>query len=357
MARPGYVNVFASAAERNRSQEHIDRYLVPGEGAYEDRDPDLPFYFEGEMRRSLRMLPEVREARYAEMMREDGYADFEILGAFATPLPDGVLDAFRTALPEIARQKDRFRVGLHPWFKRICLFQKCRTRENDMDVWTVAFLFSGDFHLDKENLATLPEDLRDLNYDGRYDYLAGQIGDFYVPRRVEDWLELAALADNQVKRGRLGRARQIVAFRDRAYAEKKSRIEQIRSEAIRYRKHQFVAAANERDGAMQGLPIMGTDDRQAVLAAGEAARFTLTEAGGYRLKTRKPLSTDGHSPMPEGIEYRLPHVERIKYHTRRLLAGQRPAMVPETETGYLERRFNEIVGPLTITAEAEKVNG
>lgn len=327
MPRPGYIH--APTVATDRTEEHIDRYLIPGEGAYEDRDPDLPFEFVGEYRHSMRMLPEVREARFSEMMDEDGYADFEILGAFTTPIPDGVENAFRTALPEIARQKDRFRIGLHPWFKRICLFQKCRTRENDRDVWSLAFLFCGEIKKDKENLGVLPEDLRDQNYDGRYDYLAGQIGEFYAPRRVEDWLEMSALADNQVKRGRLGRARMIVANRERAYAEKKSRIEQIRTEAVRYRAAQFIAASNEAYGSMQGLPIMGTDDRQAVMREGEVARFTITNKGGYRLKERKPLSREGHSAAPEGLEYRLPMHERVKYHARRLLENTRTAIPAE----------------------------
>lgn len=304
---------------RGPRDENYDKIRLPGEGAYEDRDPDMPFVFREEARKGLRRLPEKNDEQFPEVFLWDHF-DPEILGCFSQPLPDGVEGAFREALPEIARQKDRFRVGIHPFWKRVCLFQKCRSRENDRDVWGVAFTFVGEVPHNDDGTPRLPDDIRALNTDGRYDAHIGLMGEFYAPRDRRDWLELAELADNQRERAKGARARKLVEIRQRAHAQRKTDLEAARHDAIVYHHHRFVAAANEIAGSMNGLPIMGTDDYGALTRTREAETHTIEQRDGYTIKTKRALSAEGHERFPRALDRRLPEFRRVEHQDARVVA-------------------------------------
>lgn len=297
-----------------------DRVLIPGEGAYEDRDPDMPFVFRDEARKSLRYLPERDDERYPEVFVWDHFNP-ETLGCFATPLPDGVLGAYREAMPEFARRPDLYRVGFHPVWKRVCLFQKLRTRDNSSDVWGVAFTFVGPVPLDEKGNPKLPDDLRDLNHDGRYDSFVGNMGEFYAPTLRADWLELLELADNQKQRVRGERARLIASHRESRNIQRDLDIANRRHDAIVYHRHRFTAAANERDGCMQGLPIVGTENFPALIAAKEAATHDVTiSEHGYRIKTKKAPNLSDHTRFPRGLDRMLPEIRRVDHQDARVMA-------------------------------------
>ena len=203
------------------------------------------------------------EARYSEIFSQ-WFFDAEILGVFSYPMPIGVEEGFREALPDLYRDRENFRLGLHPWLKRICLWQRQRDDTNSCWVWGVALIFQGACLP-----GYLPKDIQEINHDGRYDSWVGQIGDFVAPN-VGDFAELAALADNQRPWRRGERARLAYEKHAAPRRSKKRSLASHRGGFFEYYRHLFGAAANERAGSMQGLPIMGTADPKEIKEIREA---------------------------------------------------------------------------------------
>jgi hypothetical protein len=292
----------------------------------------MPFVFAEEARRDMRMLPETLEERWPEIFCRDHF-DPDALGCFARPLPDGVESAFREAMPEEARRPDLFRVGWHPFWNRIVLFQKQRTRENDGYAWGVAFIFQGEPIFGK-----LPDDMAALNADGRYDTFVGQFGEFYAPRSKWDWLELKEIADNHKKWKRGERGKLAASKREAGREDAKRKINDIRHDFLSHYRHLFGAAANEAWGSMSGLPIMGTDDRERDAAARERERFNVEHKQGYKVVDRTLRTPVGEPEVaPRVLVKKLPRAMAEAVQADALERGLRalrgaPAPRPLVET-------------------------
>tara|TARA_Y100000310_G_C20613356_1_gene779215 strand:- start:160 stop:1143 length:984 start_codon:yes stop_codon:yes gene_type:complete len=92
-------------------------------------------------------------------------------------------------------REGKLKVALHPWFRRWCLFEKYDDPQYGEANWRLIQLFH-DFDSKKDGY--LPNDLK--SEDGRYDNLAGDMGDYMLPHRewfgwIRDNCELARFDD------------------------------------------------------------------------------------------------------------------------------------------------------------------
>lgn len=242
------------------------------------------------------------EDRYSEVLRP--YFT-EPLESAEKPTPE-LQGHFEEVWGEEARLGEA-RLVFCNWYKRWVVIQKTKTGQ-----WAYALICSDGAKMTGRGDEKLPADLEALNYDGRYDGLRGNIGDFKVPTR-EDLCNMKKAADLWEQQGKLGQAQW-----DRQEAKKKALRDKIADWEYDWWGHRFEMWRRDHAravGGMQGLAFVPGTSLEQLSKELEPILYEVEDRGGYKVKRRRKDSETTRLMAIEQLEKMAAHyVELTKYN-------------------------------------------
>jgi hypothetical protein len=269
----------------NHKQWSLDDMKVPIEGSQLDTPITIDTF----------------EDRYSEVLRP--YFT-EPLESAEKPTPE-LQCHFEEVWGEEARL-GQVRLVFCNWYHRWVVIQKTKTGE-----WAYALICSDGSKMTGRGDEKLPADLEALNYDGRFDGLRGNIGDFKIPTR-EDLFNMKKAADLWEQQGKLGQAQW-----DREEAKKKAMRDKIADWEYDAHGHTFEAWRREYHrsrGGMQGLAFVPGTSLEQLAKEMEPLLYEIEDRGGYKIKRRRKDTDTTRLLAIEQLDKMAAHyVELAKY--------------------------------------------